>query len=234
MATIAPRPTRPPVAKSSPSPSSSADAEAPDGPYARVCISLLRRVLRTRTKIRSPRPGYTGLVEECRTLLAKSGPGEQQSIVESLLHAAVIPPVGIFLFRNLFAHRPAFNAALTPLAFSWLVGPAETNRPPEGGHGVIIEKCRFLEEANCKGLCVNMCQQPVQNLFTDTLGLPLRMTPDYETNSCQMAFGVKPLLVDEDPAASGECLATCKMAGAYRKLHTADKCYIESLTRGSR
>ncbi len=71
-------------------------------------------------------------------------------------------------------------------------------------------------------------QQPVQNLFTKTLGLPLRMTPNYEDNSCQMTFGVAPLPVHEDPAASGDCLVNCKMSQMYRQSHSAAKCYIDS------
>lgn len=125
-----------------------------DGRYARAWIWVLRAALRSRTDIRSAVPGYGGLVEECHMLQVHAGAREQQAIVESLLRAAVFAPVGVVMFRTFFAHRPAFNADLTPRAFTWLVGEAERNKTEEGGEGVLIKQCRFLDEARCKGLYV--------------------------------------------------------------------------------
>ena len=115
------------------------------------------------------------------------------------------------------------------MVFSWLVGPCETNRPPEGGFGVKIEKCRFLEASSCKGLCVNMCQQPTQSYFTEMLGLPVRMTPDYETLGCQMTFGVRPLPLEEDPAITGDCFTNCKMSSSVKLRDTT--CYVSKENR---
>ena len=72
-------------------------------------------------------------------------------------------------------------------------------------------------------------QQPVQKLFTEKLGLPLRMTPNYEDMSCQMSFGVHPLPIEEDPAITGDCLSDCKMSGTYkRQSKGGDNCYVDS------
>lgn len=125
-----------------------------DGPYDRFMIWGLRALLRMQTGNTSPLPGYSGLVDECRLLLATKGAEEQRNLVERLLSAAVMPPIGVFLFRKFFKDNPKFNADLTPLVFTWLVGKAERKNIPEGGEGVFIEKCRFLEEARCKGLYV--------------------------------------------------------------------------------
>lgn len=197
--------------------------------YGKAFISIFRRTMRPYIGWQSKREGYDGLVEECRMLLARKGPEEQAKVVEQLLNKIFLVPHGPKLFRRFFAHRPQMNAALTPVVFEWLVGPSKVNAPEDGGAGVLIEKCRFLEESGCKGLCVNMCQQPVQKLFTEKLGLPLRMTPNYEDMSCQMSFGVHPLPIEEDPAITGDCLSDCKMSGTYkRQSKGGDNCYVDS------
>ncbi len=152
VATVAPQRVIPPQIPSPPEPT----PPIVDGPYNRFMIWGLRALLRMQTGNTSPLPGYSGLVDECRLLLATAGAEEQRNLVERLLNAAVMPPIGVFLFRTFFRKNPKFNADLTPLAFTWLVGEAERNNPPEGGEGVLIKKCRFLEEARCKGLYVFM------------------------------------------------------------------------------
>lgn len=199
-------------------------SEVKDGPLANFAISLFRRAMAPEIGWSSPRTGYDGFVEECRMLLARKPAGEQQRVVFKTLDNLFQAPVGTTAFRKYFSQRPGLNAAITPLFFKWLVGPCWNNRPDEGGHGVFIEKCRFLEESGCKGLCVNMCQQPTQRYFTEVLGLPVRMTPNYEDMSCQMTFGVAPRPMHEDPAVTGDCLAGCKMVSAVRRRGAAE-CY---------
>lgn len=194
-----------------------------DGPFALAAIALFRRAMRPSIGWQSPRPGYDGFVEECRMLMARVGPAEQQRVVRRTLDTLFAAPTGSNMFRKRFA-KPRLNSRITPLFFHWLVGKCESNVPPEGGFGVKIEKCRFLDESGCKGLCVNMCQQPTQSYFTDVLGLPVRMTPDYDDKSCQMTFGVEPLPAAEDPALSGDCFADCKMSGAVKQRDVT--CYV--------
>lgn len=173
----------------------------------------------------SKRAGYDGMIEEMRMLLATRTITEQQAIVFSTLNVLFQSPYGTSAFKKYFAN-PEFNALLTPLVFSWLVGPCATNRTDDGFPGVFIEKCRFLDESGCKGLCVNLCQQPTQAYFTQVLGLPVRMIPNYDDFSCQMAFGQMPLPVGEDPAVAGDCLVNCKMSGAVKKRSSDPSCYV--------
>ncbi len=50
--------------------------------------------------------------------------------------------------------------------FAWLVGPMEMTdveveykgEQQVWRSGVHIKKCRYLEQAECKGMCVNMCK----------------------------------------------------------------------------
>ena len=87
-------------------------------------------------------------------LLARKGPEEQGKVVEQLLNKIFVMPHGPKLFRKFFSRNPKLNAAITPIFFEWLVGPSAVNDPGDGGAGVLIEKCRFLEESGCKGLYV--------------------------------------------------------------------------------
>lgn len=121
-------------------------------------------------------------------------------------------------FRKLFPYSrwgAALNARVTPGAFGWLVGPARVIEIEVDGRplasGVEIERCRFLQNAGCAALCVNMCQQPVQTFFTRELGMPLRMEPDFTTGGCVMSFGLQPL--EDDTALTTPCLAGCGTLG---------------------
>lgn len=78
--------------------------------------------------------------------------------------------------------------------------------------GVCIERCRYLAEFNCVGMCVNLCQQPVQTFFTQQLGMPLSMEPNFEDYSCTMKFGVTPPPLEEDEVVRHPCLAACPSA----------------------
>lgn len=102
------------------------------------------------------------MVEECRMLLGKKTPSEQKEIVLKVLSTMFVSPRGPRLFREQFGDKPGVNALITPIFFQWLVGPSAVNDSPETDAkrtGVLIEKCRFLDESGCKGLCLNMCQQ---------------------------------------------------------------------------
>jgi len=77
------------------------------------------------------------------------------------------------------------------------------------GQGLLVKRCRFLEESGCASICVNACKIPTQNFFNDDMGLPLTMTPDYETGECQFSFGVLPSVEDELKAKRTPCLSRC-------------------------
>ena len=100
-----------------------------------------------------------------------------------------------------FADFQAFLGALmgAPFVFGFLVGPASLNRRSDGSlGGLVVEKCKFLQESNCKGMCLNSCKLPAQELFSE-LGLPLRVSPNFETQECQWSFGEVAPPPDEDP-----------------------------------
>jgi hypothetical protein len=53
------------------------------------------------------------------------------------------------------------------------------------GFGVLVDRCRYLEQSGCAAVCVNSCKVPTQEFFATKMGLPLTMTPNYENLSCQ-------------------------------------------------
>mmetsp|Transcript_21845 Transcript_21845/g.64429 ORF Transcript_21845/g.64429 Transcript_21845/m.64429 type:complete len:427 (+) Transcript_21845:38-1318(+) len=115
-------------------------------------------------------------------------------------------------------YAPALTAVVAPYAFGFLVGPASLNRRADGEvGGLVVEKCKFLQESSCKGMCLNSCKLPAQQLFSE-LGLPLRVSPNFETQECQWSFGEAAPPPDEDPTWPKGCVVGCTSREAMREL----------------
>ena len=116
-------------------------------------------------------------------------------------------------------YAPTLTAVVAPYAFSFLVGPASLNRRSDGElGGLVVEKCKFLQESNCKGMCLNSCKLPAQNLFAE-LGLPLRVSPNFATHECQWSFGELAPPPTEDPTWPKGCVVGCTSREAMRQLN---------------
>ncbi|CAM9294855.1 unnamed protein product [Heterosigma akashiwo] len=79
----------------------------------------------------------------------------------------------------------------------------------DAGQGLLVKRCRCLEESGCASICVNTCKIPTQTFFKENMGLPLLMEPNYEDFSCQFSFGKSPPLPQEDESFQVACLAQC-------------------------
>jgi len=151
-----------------------------------------------------------------------------QEIAEDVL-VALFPPFILDRYPSWFAMPfPDFSAKMcawaTTVGGTWLMGECAVNDVPEmenGGknQGVLVERCRFLEESQCASICVNSCKIPTQNFFKNNMGLALTMTPDYETGECQFAFGKLPTEEEEREARETPCLARCPSSGGMRSWH---------------
>ena len=122
-------------------------------------------------------------------------------------------------------YAPYLTSIVTPVFFGFLVGPSRPNRRKDGMRGgLVVEKCKFLQESKCKGLCLHQCKIPAQEFFAETLGLDLTVRPNFVTQECQWSFGEKPLPVGEDPTFPRGCLAGCesRAAMAGRKVAGGD------------
>ena len=105
-------------------------------------------------------------------------------------------------------YAPYLTSVVAPLVFGFLVGPGAVNRKADGHlGGLVVQKCKFLQESNCKGLCLHQCKRPAEMLF-DELGLPLHVSPNFETQECQWSWG-KALDIQDDPDWPSGCLQGC-------------------------
>ena len=163
--------------------------------------------------------GYDGIVDLTRRLNAMGSPRETQVLTRKILNSLFpswLPPA----FKVMFA-RPLpdvscrLNAFATWLTCQWLMGECEINEVEvdggevKAGYGVLVKRCRYLEESGCVGVCVNSCKVPTQEFFEKDMGLALTMEPNYETFECQFSFGKTPPRREEDEAFASPCFAQC-------------------------
>ena len=169
--------------------------------------------------------GYSGFVDLSKKIMQGRDASEQQNVVARVLQSLVPAPV-LWVIRTVFSPTRlvcVLNAWFAAQMFEWLVGPCEVADAEvitESGEvrsqpsAVQIEKCRYLEESQCVGMCVNMCKLPTQTFFTEKFGIPLTMTPDFEDLSCTMVFGQTPPPVQKDEASKQPCLQACDSKNA--------------------
>lgn len=162
---------------------------------------------------------YDSFVDVSRRIVQGRNRAQQQEVVREVL-LSILPPGAPEQFKKLFPPTKwaaEFNAALTVPFFHWLVGPSEVIEVEVNGvkqkSGVLVKKCRYLENSGCVGMCVNMCKIPTQAFFTNDFGLPLTMNPNFEDMSCEMIYGQAPPSIEDDPVSKQPCLTNfCSIA----------------------
>lgn len=70
---------------------------------------------------------------------------------------------------------------------------------------------------------MQMCKLPAQQFFKEGLGMPLTVTPIFETQECQWNFGEEPLPPDEDPLLPGGCISGCTTRAAMAEAGTSKR-----------
>jgi len=198
--------------------------------------------------IRSDKPGIQGLVEQARNFMVQEGqtPDAMHKMVYDTLGGLMTPylppfyrifmsgiiPKGLFLglvekdqTLGPWFYAPWLTSIVTPTFFGFLVGPSYPNTRKDGQPGgLLVEKCKFLQESSCKGLCLHECKIPAQKFFQEALGLPLSVTPNFVTQECQWSFGEQPLPVEVDPYFPKGCLVGCESRKARAGLKNAASC----------
>ncbi|CAN0381910.1 unnamed protein product [Ectocarpus sp. 12 AP-2014] len=160
------------------------------------------------------------------TGLQAGAPERQREVVRGVLRS-VFPAWFPAFYRMLFPpskFSAEVNAFMCPPLFGWLVGKSELTegvvdikaaKEEEGPrqevwrNTVKVERCRYLEASKCKGTCMNLCKLPTEAFFREDLGMPLRMTPNFEDLSCEFAFGQDALPAEEDPLMREPCWTEC-------------------------
>ena len=199
-----------------------------DNLFDRLFIWLFSRKMANAIGANTTLSGYSGFVDLSKQIMKGRNAQQQQAAVAQVLQSLMPPPV-LWFIRTAFSPTRlvcVLNAWFAAQLFEWLVGPCEvtdaeivsadgTRRTQRSA--VQIKKCRYLDESQCVGMCVNMCKLPTQTFFTEKFGIPLTLTPDFEDFSCQMVFGQVPPATEEDEALSQPCLAECTTGQAAAK-----------------
>jgi hypothetical protein len=223
------------------------DYENIHGPFGKAADVLFLKLFRSRMAqvfgidSELPLDDYQGLMELTAAMNARySDRTEVHRLAQEVLRR-LFPSWMPGAYARLFSEPfPAFscrmNAWATWVAGAWLMGECEINDVTvDGGlvgkkQGLLVKRCRFLEESGCASVCVNSCKIPTQNFFLHDMGLPLTMTPDYDTHECQFSFGLTPSVQDESEAKSTPCLSRCPTLGSLREWHSgnqsASKCTL--------
>jgi len=111
---------------------------------------------------------------------------------------------------------------------TWLIGPTEPidvdvlfgneKKMETWKSGVKLVECRYLQQSGCKSTCVNICKLPTQMFFNEELGVPLRMTPNYDDCSCKFEFGIAPPALCDDVTINSPCFLNCSMMKKNKEL----------------
>lgn len=168
--------------------------------------------------------GYEGLVDLSVQIMRGRNAKQQQEALATVLRS-LIPSFVLLGIRTLFNPTKRileWNAWFASRMFTWLVGPCDLTEVEVVGDdgqlrtqrsGLHIQKCRYLEESGCVGMCVNMCKLPTQDFFAKEFGFPLTLTPNFEDMSCEMVFGHPAPPIEEEPIYNQSCLVgECQIA----------------------
>lgn len=212
----------PPAASIRPSPL--APEAPPLSPLDAAALSVFRWQLQQVTGREDPRPGFEGMLAELRDFMrsefSEPSCARRQIDASEAIMAALGGPLPA-IFRAVASNRawaPGALAACTTALLRFLVGDMIlTQRAPGDARagGVLIQRCKVLEQGGCKSLCVNMCKRPTERFFAQRWGLPLMMSPNFETLQCQLSFGVAPLPEEQlGNLLPPGCLAGCPLGAA--------------------
>ncbi|XP_014511713.1 beta-carotene isomerase D27, chloroplastic [Vigna radiata var. radiata] len=188
-----------------------------DSFFDNIAINHISKCLQEATGLRNSKSGYESLLEAATMASQNFSSIQQRQLVTQALHRAFPKPIFLLIKKVLPPSKftRTLFAIFTTLFFAWLVGPSEVRESDmdEGRREknvVHIKKCRFLEEANCVGMCINLCKLPTQSFIKDSLGMSVNMVPNFDDMSCEMIFGQEPPESTNDPALKQPCYKLCK------------------------
>ncbi|KAL5561028.1 hypothetical protein UlMin_030775 [Ulmus minor] len=179
----------------------------------------------------SEKPGYDGLIDVANRLMMKNKNNSDTKEAAVRILRSLFPPFLLELYKILVAPiaqgkvAAIMVARVTAITCQWLMGRCTVNSVdlPDGtswSSGVFVEKCKYLEESKCVGICVNTCKLPTQSFFKDYMSVPLLMEPNFTDYSCQFKFGVNPPLPEDDAVLKEPCLEICPNATRRREATT--------------
>ncbi|WCJ22334.1 Beta-carotene isomerase D27 chloroplastic [Euphorbia peplus] len=188
-----------------------------------VFLTLFRNKMVKEVGWDSEKPGYDGLIEVANRLMLTGRTNAETREAAVRILRSLFPPLLLDLYKLLIS--PLGNgkvaaimvARVTAITCQWLMGRCTVNSVdlPDGTScetGVLVERCKYLEESKCVGICVNTCKLPTQTFFKDCMGVPLLMEPNFTDYSCQFKFGVIAPQPEDDSTLKEPCLEACPIA----------------------
>ena len=185
-----------------------------ESPWEKALLFFTRQryAVHAETHYKSKERGITGLLAEMLVLARKSDVDTQKNAVLFTLRDLMTPLLPPF-YRFFVTQKPwqdFSTSVVAPIVFGYLVGPSTVNRRSDGQlGGLVVHRCKFLQDSGCKGLCLHSCKLPAQELFQEDLGVPLSVMPNFQTLECQWSWGQEPLLPTQDPKWPKGCLPDC-------------------------
>ncbi|XP_057422731.1 beta-carotene isomerase D27, chloroplastic isoform X2 [Lotus japonicus] len=158
-------------------------------------LNLFRNKLVQEVGWDSKKPGYDGLIEVANRLMMKGTTNSDTIEATVRILRSLFPPFLLELYKMLIA--PLGGGKIAAIM-------------------VYVERCKYLEESKCVGICTNTCKFPTQAFFKDHMGVPLLMEPNFGDYSCQFKFGVLPPLPEDDTVLKEPCLEACPNASRRR------------------
>lgn len=192
-------------------------------------LSSFRNKLVQEVGLDSEKPGYDGLIELVNHLMMKGKSSSDARDAAIRILVSLFPPLVLKLYKILISPLAGGKIAammvarVTALTCQWLMGPCTVNSVdlPDGTScqsGVFVERCKYLEESKCVGVCINTCKLPTQTFFKDYMGVPLLMEPNFSDYSCQFKFGILPPLPKDDTTLKEPCLDICPTSSRRKEV----------------
>ncbi|XP_060961124.1 beta-carotene isomerase D27, chloroplastic-like [Cannabis sativa] len=206
------------------------------GAFDELFLNVFRTKMVEEVGWDSDKPGYEGLIEVANRLVMKNKTNSDTKEAAVRILRSLFPPLLLDLYKLLVSPlaqgrvAAVMVARVTALTCQWLMGRCNVNSVDLGdgsscNSGVFVEKCKYLEESKCVGICINTCKLPTQTFFKDYMGVPLLMEPNFSDYSCQFKFGVHPPLAEDDAILKEPCLKICPNATRRRELAiNSDQC----------
>ena len=151
-------------------------------------------------------------------------------IFSAKMNAYVTAALGVWLMGectvndiDMVTTTTVTNTTTNTLLSSSSAAAAASLLPIGTNQGVLVTRCRFLEESQCASICIHSCKIPTQNFFWQQMGVPLLMEPNYTTGSCQFSFGRYPNTTTETTSIQTPCLSRCPTSGSYRSNHMVSR-----------
>lgn len=182
---------------------------------------------------------YKNFVNVSKLLLLERNPNEIRTKIVNLL-TAILPNFVKIFFRKQYSNDPKLVSELSVQWFgfgflTWLVGPVEPKLSQitltDGSiqiwnSTVKLTECRYLAESGCKAACTQLCKRPTQAFFSEQLGVPLYMKPNFTDYSCELMFGVPAPPDAEDEAYLEPCYVACLKSNSPPPSTTCDKVLV--------